>query len=287
MTNSFRSRAGAAILGIVFSAGAGLAGDRVAGGRASGTFESPNWKLPVNDAYAFHGKGGLDEEEKILVAVTNASLNAEAIDATYDRRYVLSDAFSTEKTKIVFFEFGLDGRYEGYSFYFGSGDGCGYCGGGPVRSTVRLKNGRLQGKLHLDEKDERQKFDVELDVPVATDDHGAKQGPGGGEPGKAYEGYHRANVSGDRQEIRRHCSARMIREWDDARKEHREKGYVEFITGNRPKTVRVTEAFVKGDRAIVLVSGESPILGKMHGEASLVREGGQWKLEDETLQLGE
>jgi hypothetical protein len=43
---------------------------------------------------------------------------------------------------------------------------------------------------------------------------------------------------------------------------------------------------VRGDRAVVLVTGESRVLGKMHGEVQMDREGGAWRVEDETLQLG-
>jgi hypothetical protein len=272
----------------VFLCGLFAGATALAGDRASGKFSSPKWNVPILDAYAFHGKGGVGiDEDRVLVAVSNRGMDAAWIDKYYDRRNYLSSYFADEKTKIAFFEFDLDGTYRAYSFFFESGDNCGYCGGGPVQSSVELKNGKLEGKLHLDAEGENQKFDIVLNVPVATDDHGEKQGPGGGAPGKAYIAYHLANVKGDIRAMKKYSSAFVLAQWAKAKKAGEEKDYIRFLTEHRPITARVTEAFVKGDDALVLVSGESRILGKMHGEAALVREKGQWKVRDETLEMGE
>src|SRR5512141_2898769 len=95
------------------------------GGRASGTFESKDIEMKVTDAYAFYGTPSLGGKEKVIVVVvSNSAFVKTAIDKYWDRKSALERYFKDEKTGLVYFEFGLDGRYRGLSYYFGPGNGC-------------------------------------------------------------------------------------------------------------------------------------------------------------------
>jgi len=258
---------------------------RAGDGSATGQFESRNWKVPIADAYAFRHEASLGEGKAIWVAVSNGVFGKEYLDACWDRQYLLDNFFADDETRVVYLEFGPTGSYSGYSYYFGSGDGCGFCGGGDVTSTVKLAAGRLAGKVAT--KGEDVSFDISIDVTIATDDHGTDQGPGGGEPGKAYLAYHAALLAGDVAALKVRLTAARVERWQKAEQDGKGDAFLAYLGENRPQTARVERAFVSGDRALVLVTGESETYGAMHGEAQLRLEGGIWKVDDETIQIGE
>jgi len=250
------------------------------GGHARGSFSSHGATLGVVDAYAFHGTGTLSGAPVLVVAVSNRGFVASAIDEYWDRRHALDALFRDDETGLVFFEFAPDGGYRGYSFYFGSGNGCGYCGGGEVASTVRLAGDRLSGRLTQTGNDEQPGIDLELDVPVSSDDHGAAQGAGGGAPGAAYLAYHAALTGGDRVALRARLSEERRETWDGAAAAGDSDGFVAYLERGHPARLTVVEAYVRGETALVRLTGDGE-LGKVVGEALLTREAGAWRFEEE------
>jgi hypothetical protein len=104
-----------------------------------------------------------------IVAVTNAKLENEAIADYYDRRRAMEKHVKDENTGIVYFEFRTDGRYRGVSYYFGAGNGCGFCTS-DVTSSVRVTGGKVSGAIKRSEPG--RPFEIALDTPVLSDDHG-------------------------------------------------------------------------------------------------------------------
>ena len=257
------------------------------GGRASGQFESKGIHLKITDAYAFRGTPSLGGKEKVIVAVvTNQGFVQSKIDKYWDRRRALERYFKDEETGLVYFEFSLDGRYRGLSYYFASGNGCGYCADPAVQSNVRLANGRLTGKLVFPKgKDPKLWFDVSLDVPVSSDDYGKPQGRGGGEPGKAYLAYHRTLLGKDEQAIKSLLSEERRARWAGAEAKGQGDRFLAFLREDHPGEVRVTEAFIKGDQALLLIEGKHGIVGPIIGEVQLSRQQGVWRFEKETIQV--
>lgn len=266
---------------VLAAAGIASAGD----GAARGQFESTKVRLPVVDAYAFHHSASLGDGKAILVAVSNGPFGRAYLDSCWYRKYLIDTYFIDEETQVVYLEFRLDGSYSGYSYYFGSGDGCGFCGGGEVTSTVKLQNGRLTGKLG--KKAEDVSFEVELDVPIATDDFGQDQGPGGGEAGKTYQAFHTALATGDAAALKGVLSKAWLSKWQKAEETGQGEEWFGAIRSERPKAVTVKRAFARDGRANVLMTGEHELMGAVFGEALLVLEDGAWKVDDETIQIGE
>jgi hypothetical protein len=157
-----------------------------------------------------------------------------------------------------------------------------------VQSTVRLTNGRLTGKLSYPKGDDPKRwFDVTLNVPVASDDYGVAQGAGGGEPGKAYLAYHRALYGEDEQAIRALLSEEKRSKWAQAAEEGKGEAFLVYLRKEHPQEVRVTEAYIKGDRSLILLEGKG-VTGSeysVRGEAVLSREQGAWRLEKEIFQI--
>jgi hypothetical protein len=251
-------------------------------GHASGSFASRGTSFGVSDAFAFRSRSTFGDDEVIAVAVSNAGFNEDFIGRYRDRRYLLDNYFRDEETALVYFEFSPAGAYQGLSYYLGSGNGCGYCSGG-VESTVKLAGGRLVGKLTSRDAESEREFAVEIDVPVARDDFGRAQGAGGGEPGAAYLVYHRAVSDADAVALGKVVAGELAEKLERARKSDQIGDLFAWLKSEHPATVKVTEAWIDGDRALVLTEGEGAV-GAVTSEVILARADGAWRVEDEMVQ---
>jgi len=265
-------------------AGSALLAPSVSAQAAAGTFSSGGRTLELRDAYAFRGASSLGGDSVLLVAVSNAGFVGEVLDEYWDRRRAIDAYFRDDETGVVYFEFRDDGSYKGLSYYWEPGNGCGFCSDPGVKSTVTLRNGSLSGSLRSTEAE--RPFDVRLDVRIAADDHGPAQGAGGGAPGKAFLAYHRALVAGDRAALEPRLSAERREVWDNAERAGDLEGFLEYLGSTHPSSVQVAEGYVKGDHAILLVTGEASF-GKVRGEVSMRLEDGAWRFEEETLEPGD
>ena len=117
-------------------------------GHASGSFKNQNVGMQIKSALACPGTSLLDQSDVIVVAVTSAEMDADALAAYYDRRRAVDQRIKDNTTGVVFFEFRPNGNYKGYSFYFAPGNGCCYCGGNMgITTTIKLAKGRPAGTL--------------------------------------------------------------------------------------------------------------------------------------------
>ncbi len=259
-----------------------LTGQEEPKGAASGSFASQGISFEVVDAYAFPAEGFMGDEPIVAVAVSNSGFNEEFISRYRDRRHLLDNFFKDDETGLVYFEFSPSGQYQGLSFYLESGNGCGYCSGG-VESTVRKVDGRLVGKLAMNDAEDQRSFTIDLDVPIESDDFGSAQGSGGGEPGKVYLAYHEALRAGDVAAFRSVAGSGQVDNLAKAELANEVTDYFNWLRKDHPDALKVTDAFVRGERALVLIAAESPI-GKIEGEAILVRVDGAWRVDDEMMQ---
>jgi hypothetical protein len=249
------------------------------GPQASGTFVGRKWMFEATGAYAFPHKVGLSDEPGILVAVSSAGLLASRLDLYWDRRRAL-DSLRDDDVSVVYFHFTPGGTYKGMNYYLDQGDGCGFCYDGAVQSSVTVGNGRIRGSIRQMTAGEAVTFDLSFDVPVASSDYGAPLGEGGGDPGRAYATLHAALVKNDttdvapvltnemRVEMPRHGPAIM----KDLRDNHPTESY------------RVVRGWSRGDRALLLVEGET-LYSKVRTEALFVLEDGSWRIDEEVLQV--
>jgi hypothetical protein len=252
-----------------------LAGDIV--GKASGTFKSQGITMEVKSAIAYRGKSLFDKKDALMVAITNAQMK-DGIADYYDRRLALDKRIKDSETGVVYLEFRPDGVYRGLSYYFASGNGCGFCSGDTM-SSVKLANGRLAGSLQSNEKDRT--VNVTLDVPVLSDDHGTALAGDGGAPGAAYLAYHAALSKRDAAALKKAVSADLRETMAGAEKKNDVDGFMRWLALEHPdKAVRISKGYVKGDRAVLVIAGESSA-GKLAGEALLVKEGNGWRVDDE------
>ncbi|HTR02948.1 MAG TPA: hypothetical protein VMN82_07100 [Thermoanaerobaculia bacterium] len=280
---------------VLRGSGAGLAalllaatvsgGDAAKPATASGTFEDRRWRLEIAGAYAY--RGDEDGGATLHVAVSNAELVAEALDDHYDRGHAIAALVADDEVKVVTFDFDAKGRYEGLSYYFESGVGCGFCYDSTVRSTVKAAAGRLSGTV-ADAGDGR-RFEITFDVPIPPKTWGDPLPADGGAPGKAYLAYAAALEHADKAAVRELLDARSKGRWDGHVQDGDLDAHVEYLwhdVHTLMKTIRITGGFVRGDRAVVLFDGSSVFIDHLHGEALLRREDGRWLVRTEMIDVG-
>lgn len=248
--------------------------------QATGKFEGKNWTFEAFGAYAFPAEVGMDDEPGIRVAVSNTGFQTEKLDRYYDREHVIDTFFSDEESLVVYFHFAKNGAYRGMTYYFGSGDGCGFCYDGSVQSTVKIANGRLKGKVRLAPKPDENSWDIDLDVPIAPASYGEPLPAGGGDPGKAYAAYHAALVADDRVAL-----APLLPEASQVPFKENPAAEVDACRKDHPdQSFRIVKGWTQGDRALLVVQGETSY-SRVETEAHLIREKGTWRVSNEVLQV--
>ena len=257
-------------------------------GTASGTFDDHKVELKIASAYAFRDRSaGTDDSRVIQVAVSNSKFAPGALDDYYDRRQAINTLFADADSRVVYFELDDAGRYHGLSYYFGPGDGCGYCFDSSVKSTVKAVDGRLQGELSYKGSDRR--FEIRLDVPIPPKEWGDSLPKDGGEPGKAYLAYHRALERRDKKELYALLDSEEKKRWEKYNAEGKVDEWLDFRWKEEHTeltSVRITGGYVNGDRAVVLFDGRNGYVDALHGEAQLRREGGAWLVGGDMVSVG-
>jgi hypothetical protein len=274
-------RLAALLLGTAITGASVLAADPMAPS-AKGQFSSSGVTLDAKSAVAFKDKSFLGGDDVLVVAVTNARINADALAEFHDRRRAVEKRIKDSDTGVVYFEFRPDGSFRGVSYYFGPGNGCGFCSS-TVASSVKLVAGRITGTLTGTEAS--RPFDLALDVPLMSDDHGAALPADGGAPGATYLAYHRALVDRDRAALKPLLSQEGMQGWIVAEKKGDVDGYLRYLADEHPdKSVRIVKGYARDSSALLLVAGESAV-GKLNGEVLLVKENGTWRVNDELADL--
>jgi hypothetical protein len=254
---------------------------------ASGTFEDKHYKVPINGAYAFREKAWMDDGQAIRVAVSNDEIPSDALDEHYDRTHAINTLFADEETKVVYFELDEKGGYHGYSYYFESGDGCGYCFDSKVKSTVRPADGRLKGELSF--AGDGVQFRIQLDLPIPPKSWGDPLPKDGGEPGKAFLAYHAALEKRDQKAILALSDADMKKRFHEYETQGKLEGYLDYRWHDEHtdlKTIAITGGFVRGDHAVVLFDGSNAYIDHLYGEAILRRENGAWLFHRDMVDVG-
>ncbi|HNR91269.1 MAG TPA: hypothetical protein PKO41_02480 [Dokdonella sp.] len=135
-----------------------------AGAKAEGKFAAAGGAFDVVGAYAWEDGVGIFNNPGIRVAIANAPLDAAAIDAAPDRTKAIRQT-GVPGFRVAFLMFAKDGSWEGYS-----GNGCGYCFQRSVKSTVKVRKGRIAGDVKYagDAEDLQMSppFELRFDAPV-------------------------------------------------------------------------------------------------------------------------
>lgn len=251
--------------------------------KVSGTFTSKDVSFRVAGAVAFNGKSHMNGTTPVvLVAISNTGLNADAVADFVDRKRAIEKLIKDDETPVVYLEFTPQGQWRGVSYYLASGNGCGFCSG-EVTGTGKIVAGRLTASLKNRESD--RSFDVTLDVPVLSDDHGVALPADGGAPGKAYLAYHAAVLKRDAAALDTLLSPGNREMFAKAKKDGDTDGYLSYlIEKHSMRSVKITAGWATADKASLLVTGDSSV-GTMSGEVFLLKTKGAWGIDEELIDL--
>jgi len=249
--------------------------------RATGTFASKGITFKVAGAVAFPGTSHMDRTTPvILVAISNTGLNTDAVADFVDRKRAIEKLIKDDETPVVYLEFTPQGQWRGVSYYLEPGNGCGFCSG-EVTGSGKIAGGRLTANVRNGEAD--RKFDITLDVPVLTDDHGTALPGDGGAPGKAYLAYHAALGKRDAAALDAVLSPGNREMFAKAKKDGDTAGYLSYLVDKHSmRSVRITAGWATADKASLLVAGDSPA-GAMAGEVFLLKTNGAWGVDEELV----
>jgi hypothetical protein len=252
---------------------------------ASGKFTSKDISFPVQGGYAYPSTSSLGKEPIINVVVSNDDVPASVLDPFVDRGKAIQKYVADDRTAVINFEFTPAGKFAGASYHLTSGNGCGYCSGPDMKSTVKLVGGRLVGQLTYKTKDVN--WDIALDVAVASDDHGPALPAGGGEPGKAYLAYTAAVKERNTASLKKLLSTWRVERMAKAEKDGQLKDYLDFLTDEHDmKSVKIVKGFATADVAVLAVSGPAREAGgsERKGEVVLKREKDGWRVAYELIE---
>jgi hypothetical protein len=135
--------------------------------------------------------------------------------------------------------------------------------------------------------EEKYQYTATFDAPIETKPaekpvvlKGTPLPAGGGEPAKAYDAYRKAVAAGNIPAVKKLVVAEMAKqtETEDFKK------MFPLIKAMQQKSIRVTGGSVDGDNATLLV--ESLSEKNMKATVTMRREGGQWKLAQESWKGG-
>jgi hypothetical protein len=251
---------------------------------ASGTFTSKNISFTVRGGYAYPSLSSLGKEPIVNVAVSNDEITSSVIDPFIDRKKAIDKYVADDRTAVINFEFTPAGKFDGVSYYLGSGNGCGYCSGPEMKSTVKLTAGRLVGQLTYKTKDVS--WNIALDVPVASTDHGAALPAGGGEPGKAYQAYATAVRARNAAAVKKLMPEWRVNRMAKAEKDGQLNDYLDFLADEHGMaSVKIDKGFATADTAVLVVTGKPRETGgsERKGEVILTKEAGTWRVAFENV----
>jgi hypothetical protein len=255
--------------------------------QATGKFTGSKVEFKVTGAYGYWSRAK-DEGDVIEIAVSNEGFKASVFDTFYDPKPVISEFFADEETAVVYFQFEPNGKYHGMSYYLGSGDGCGFCYDPSVVSTVKIAGNRAKGDLRY--KSDNRAFNITIDAPIAPKVWGPSIKGDGGDIGKAYKAYNAVMLSGDRKAQFDALDSVNQATWKKRQKDGKLDRYLEYRDEKvhyRLKEARIVGGFQRENQAVLLIKGSSPLLDHIHGQVTLTKEAGQWKISDEVYEVGE
>ena len=82
----------------------------------------------------------------------------------------------------------------------------------------------------------------------------------------------------------------MVRaSWTKSEKKGDLDGYLDYRIETvhwRLKDARIVSGFTRGDQAVLLVKAASPLVDQIHGQVTMTRENGAWKVSDAVYETG-
>lgn len=163
----------------------------------------------------------------------------------------------------------------------------GFNTGGNGDERISIEGGRIKGSWKLEPQsffDKTYEADLSFDLAlVELKEPGQPLPAGGGDPGKAYSAYIAGLAKGDADAVKAALTEgrSWAFAWADSEKEIAKALEQESL--HKPVKVTVSGGWIDGDRAQIRVEGPGRFGGTYAGRVMMVREGGRWKVDEQSL----
>ena len=231
-------------------------GSVAAADTASGSFKNQNLGMQIKSALAFPGKSLLDKDDVIVVAVTSAEMDADALAAYYDRRRAVDQrvrtttpawsSSSSARTASTRATPSISPRATAAAIAAATW-------GSPRRSGSPKGASRERSRAPTRTAHSTSPSTLRS-CPTIT---APPLPPDGGAPGKAYLDYHAALVKRDANALRTALSDEGRKIQAGAIKEGKGGAYMNYLAKEHPtQSVRITKGWSDGKSAVILFDGE-------------------------------
>jgi len=249
---------------------------------ASGTFTANGKKTPLDHVVAARDKDG-----NVHVLLTNEAVSADQL-LSHAVEFDLAGKGNFSGVQV---EFDKSGQIISGSFYsptFTKMNGS-FSASGMHKFEGKVTAASAEGKLWMEKPDDffdntyfyTAKFSAPIGGPSKPAAPPAPKGKplpsDGGDPGKAYRAYLKTIQGGNIAQIRGAVSAARSKQVTD--KDMKEM--IPMLQAMAPKNLRITGGAMDGDHATLLATSQDG--GEtMHGTITMLKEGGGWKVEQES-----
>lgn len=237
--------------------------------------------IPLPHVYAFTSENGFDEKKAdVMLLFTDQPVPADAIEHNSKLRYLASEG----KFRGVLIS--IDDQKQPYStevyqqdvMHQGSGNAL------YLFDAKKFDRKSVAGSIRTSDekewKDHEWSFAAEFETPVLDllkAPAGKALPAGGGDPMKAYTAYQAALMSGDLKSLRKLVSADRAEQMNDPQF----KEMLPIVQMMQPKQIAYVSGVASASKAVLTMSASNP--GEtMTGTITMLMEGGQWKVAEES-----
>jgi hypothetical protein len=253
-----------------------------------GTLYVDGKPLALKDAYAYTHPNTFDKtKQTTTIAFTDAAIDKAEANAATDRERVLHHQVGTKFTTLVELNLDADGGIDNVNTLDGHGSSS-VSGSGWYDLKIKRNDGkRVEGSFLSTDKEKRTKgtfYDLRFALDIAgAPSLGTPLGADGGDPGKAYRAYNAALVKGDLDALSKLMTKSRSDEILSHRNDPQFKAMFGFIRQSALRNPKIGKGFVNGDKATLEVSGKDGDGNATDGTATLLKEGGAWRLAEESM----
>jgi hypothetical protein len=260
----------------------------VAHADGSGTLYQDGKPLALVSAYAYRGPDPFEKTKEITTIVfSDKKIDAAAANAAANRGEAVDDQLRHDNATRVELNLEGDGTLQNVNIIAGGSSGSQSGSGWYTMKLVKNDAKRVEGTFRTNDEADKKTgrfYDLKFALDIAgAPDLGAALPPGGGEPAKAYMAYLAALKKGDIDALAKTMTKERSAEILAHRNDADFKAMFGFIQSSAIRDPKITKGFSKGDSATLELSGKDGDGNLATSTATMVKEGGSWRLAKESM----
>ena len=252
---------------------------------AASSFHFGNTRFQPTDSIAFMS-GDDPAKQMTIIALTDFKIDRDDVLAAIDPGSSLYQQAGNAEKNVVFVRLSKPGKC-GLSGYLGKTAEQIDLGDSFTAKMTTSTNAKVTGSCATTSPgkmfDDAYDFNLSFDAPITAIPKPATLAAGGGEPGGAYSALVKAIQSKDWNVASVHLEEESVRNG----KPSDLKEYFYAIGLNYPKQATVTGGQMKGDRALIQITGIDHEDQKIHGAVEMKKVKGNWRVVGQSMYVSQ